>query len=263
MSKQLAIVKIHKSCTLESKNKFKRCDQECECSDDSCPNVCERKECPETCSSNKMYGCQNQKFRGYGIGKNKKSKNGKEPEPTKPSVEIRETRGKGRGLYATKFIQTGDFVIPFTGEYISEEEKRRRFEIYGAKMMDAYVLDSGNHTIDATISGNQAKYVNHSCDPNLIAEKWKLHAMPNNLNFIAFIAIKDIREVDELTFNYSFSRDDSCNIECKCGSWNCSGLVGKKENVRTDGEFKKNGPKKRKMEAEVDLKKTTTVKRRK
>ncbi|UMM26577.1 hypothetical protein L5515_010216 [Caenorhabditis briggsae] len=55
----------------------------------------------------------------------------------------------------------------------------------------------------------------------------------------------------------------SCNIECKCGSWNCSGLVGKKENVRTDGEFKKNGPKKRKMEAEVDLKKTTTVKRRK
>ncbi|CAP32517.1 Protein CBG13779 [Caenorhabditis briggsae] len=153
MSKQLAIVKIHKSCTLESKNKFKRCDQECECSDDSCPNVCERKECPETCSSNKMYGCQNQKFRGYGIGKNKKSKNGKEPEPTKPSVEIRETRGKGRGLYATKFIQTGDFVIPFTGEYISEEEKRRRFEIYGAKMMDAYVLDSGNHTIDVRSLG--------------------------------------------------------------------------------------------------------------
>ncbi|UMM41301.1 hypothetical protein L5515_017622 [Caenorhabditis briggsae] len=45
----------------------------------------------------------------------------------------------------------------------------------------------------APISGNYAKYINHS----------------------------------------SFTRDDSC----KCGSWNCSGLVGKEENV----QVKRNG----------------------
>ncbi|CAO4372377.1 unnamed protein product [Caenorhabditis nigoni] len=265
MSKQIAIVKIHESCTLDGENKFKKCDQECECSDDSCPNVCERKECPETCSSNKKNGCQNQKFRNYGIGikKTKKSKDVKAPELTKPNVEIRETRGKGRGLYATKFIQTGDFVIPFTGEYISKEEKVKRFEEYGAKMMEAYMLDSGNHTIDATEFGNQAKYINHSCDPNLVAEQWKLHMMPKNLNYIAFIAEKDIFEGEELTFNYRLSRDDSCNIECKCGSSNCSGLVGKKENVGKDGEVKKNGSKKRKMmEADVEVGLKKTVKRR-
>ncbi|CAP32516.2 Protein CBG13777 [Caenorhabditis briggsae] len=244
--------------------KADKCDQDCEYSDDSCPNVCERKECPETCSSNKKYGCQNQKFRGYGIGKIKKSKDGKEAEPTKPIVEIRETGGKGKGLYATKCMEAGSFVIPFTGEYVSEAEKVKRFELYEAKMVDTYVLDSGCHFIDATVSGNQAQYINHSCDPNLIAEKWKLHAMPKNVNFIAFIAIKNINEGDELTFNYRFSRDDSCNIECKCGSWNCSGLVGKKENVRTDREVKKNGSKKRKImevDVEVDLKKTVKKRR--
>ncbi|CAO4372376.1 unnamed protein product [Caenorhabditis nigoni] len=261
MSSYSTIVKLHKSCTLEARNKFKICDQECECSDDSCPNVCERKECPENCSSNKIKGCQNQKFRGYGIGKIKKSKEGK-AEPTKPNVEIRETEGKGKGLYATKFIEAGAFVIPFTGDYVSDQEKARRFEVYGAKMMDTYFLDSGNHAIDATVSGNQAKYVNHSCNPNLIAEKWKLHAMPKNVIFIAFIAIKNIHEGDELTFNYSFARDDSCNIECKCGSPNCSGLVGKKENVWKDGEVKKNGSKKRKMMAEVEVDSKRTVKRR-
>ncbi|CAP39291.1 Protein CBG22781 [Caenorhabditis briggsae] len=43
---------------------------------------------------------------------------------------------------------------------------------------------SVNNVIDATMSGNQAKFVNHSCDPNLIAAgKWKLHEMPRKLNY--------------------------------------------------------------------------------
>ncbi|CAP39219.1 Protein CBG22677 [Caenorhabditis briggsae] len=77
----------------------------------------------------------------------KKAKNGKELEPTKPNVEIKETRGKGKGLYGTKFMEAGSFAILFTTDHTSEEEKMRRFEMYGSKMIPTYFLDSGNHTV--------------------------------------------------------------------------------------------------------------------
>ncbi|CAO4386570.1 unnamed protein product [Caenorhabditis nigoni] len=78
----------------------------------------------------------------------KKTEEEKEPDLTKPNVEIKETRGKGKGLYATKFIEAGSFAIPFTSDHIlEEEEKIRRFDMYGSKMMPTYVLNSGNHTV--------------------------------------------------------------------------------------------------------------------
>ncbi|PIC20124.1 hypothetical protein B9Z55_025425 [Caenorhabditis nigoni] len=52
--------------------------------------------------------------KNYGIGKIKKAAEGKEPEPTKPNVEIKETKGKGKGLYATKFIESESYFILFT-----------------------------------------------------------------------------------------------------------------------------------------------------
>ncbi|UMM43390.1 hypothetical protein L5515_018903 [Caenorhabditis briggsae] len=75
----------------------------------------------------------------------KKAKNGKELEPTKPNVEIKKTRGKGKLLYATKCIEAGSFAILFTTDHTSEEEKMRRFEMYGSKMMLLIFVDSGNH----------------------------------------------------------------------------------------------------------------------
>ncbi|CAO4386534.1 unnamed protein product [Caenorhabditis nigoni] len=76
--------------------------------------------------------------KNYGIGKIKKAKKRKEPESTKPNVEIKETQGK-------------EFVKP----------KR-----------------------------NQARFVNHFYDPNLIVEKQKQQGMPKNLNFIGLIVIR-------------------------------------------------------------------------
>ncbi|CAP33782.1 Protein CBG15433 [Caenorhabditis briggsae] len=120
-----------------------KCDQECKCPDDSCPNVCNRKEYSESCFTNKRFSYRNQKFRNYGIRIIK---------------------------------QTGPTAVePSPCDHITEEEKIRRSETCKSKMMPTF-LDSGNHAIDATLSGNQAKFVNHSCDPNS-AEEWKLHGM--------------------------------------------------------------------------------------
>ncbi|PIC20380.1 hypothetical protein B9Z55_025603 [Caenorhabditis nigoni] len=73
--------------------------------------------------------CPNQKPRDCGIGMVKMTNPGKEPKPTKPNVEIKETRGEGKGLYATKFIEAGSFAIPLTSNHNSEKEKIRDSQI--------------------------------------------------------------------------------------------------------------------------------------
>ena len=55
-----------------------------------------------------------------------------------------------------------------------------------------------NEVIDPTNSGNIARFINHSCDPNCQTTKWQV------LDEVAvgIFAIKDIQEDEELTFNY-------------------------------------------------------------
>ncbi|PIC20119.1 hypothetical protein B9Z55_025421 [Caenorhabditis nigoni] len=102
-----------------------KCDQECDCSNASCPNVFKRipgillhqqNICLSKSEVPKLWNRNHQADR---------------------------TNRKG----------------PNPCDHISEDVKIPPF------------LDFGNHSIDATIPGNQAKFVNHSCDPNLIVEK--------------------------------------------------------------------------------------------
>ncbi|PIC20201.1 hypothetical protein B9Z55_025480 [Caenorhabditis nigoni] len=114
---------------------------------------------PESCSTNQSFGCQNQKFRNYGF----------------ETIDM---------ASPTDGTETGRSNFGGGEEQKTQEEACRFF-------------DPGNHVVDSAISGNQAKYVNHSCDPNLIAaEKWKLNGMPRKLNYIGFIAIITLNFVD-------------------------------------------------------------------
>ncbi|ULT83928.1 hypothetical protein L3Y34_012906 [Caenorhabditis briggsae] len=74
------------------------------------------------------------KGKNYGIGKIKKATERKEPEPTKPTVEIKENRGKGKMPYATKFIEAGTFAVTFPNNHIPEEEKMAKVKILDSKM---------------------------------------------------------------------------------------------------------------------------------
>ena len=99
-----------------------------------------------------------------------------------------------------------------------------------------------DHVVDATISGGLARYINHCCDPNCIAETVSIEKD----QFIVIIANKRIAKGDEvtnflnsfkfnftkifklifflakLTYDYKFDfEDDSNKISCLCGSANC------------------------------------------
>ncbi|KCZ77694.1 hypothetical protein H311_01290, partial [Anncaliia algerae PRA109] len=74
--------------------------------------------------------------------------------------------------------------------------------------------------IDATLTGNLARFINHSCVPNAYTkiEEGK----------ICIYGRKEIKKDEEITFFYNFSSDDANNpekIPCFCGHELCSKFI--------------------------------------
>src|SRR5262249_44665443 len=64
---------------------------------------------------------------------------------------------------------------------------------------------------------NLARFLNHSCSPNCEAQFDEEH--------IWFIAARDIKTGEELTFNYGFDLENYRHYPCRCGSSVCVGFM--------------------------------------
>lgn len=93
----------------------------------------------------------------------------------------------GFGLKTKKSYKKGDFVI----EYIGIKKKNKDVEEDTTK----YLFELNNkYTIDGSPRWNIARYINHSCRPNCEVDIIK--------GQIKIFAIKDIKEGEELTYDY-------------------------------------------------------------
>ena len=78
--------------------------------------------------------------------------------------------------------------------------------------------------IDSANMGGMAMFINHSCDPNCILQRWEVGGLPH----MCFFAIKNIKEGDELIFYQNWECDkDKKKTECKCGTATCRGFIEK------------------------------------
>ena len=81
-----------------------------------------------------------------------------------------------------------------------------------------------NEIVDATRTGNIARFINHSCAPNLVVQKWFVNRLPR----LGLFATQDIPAGAEITYNYSvkWSGDPDLAQRCYCGAPNCTGYLG-------------------------------------
>ncbi|HWP02454.1 MAG TPA: SET domain-containing protein-lysine N-methyltransferase, partial [Gemmatimonadaceae bacterium] len=120
-------------------------------------------------------------------------------------------------------IPKGTRIIEYTGERISHAEADRRYPEDGEHPHVLLFIVDRRTVIDAGVGGNEARFINHSCDPNCeaVIEKGRV--------FIE--AIRDIARGEELTYDYHLTRDDADGPEierlypCNCGSQKCRGTM--------------------------------------
>jgi uncharacterized protein len=118
------------------------------------------------------------------------------------------------GVYAEEAIPARRKVVEYTGERISRREAKRRYQ-KNRKLNYLFTLDS-YWTIDGSVGGSGAEYINHCCDPNLEARIMKGH--------ILYMSRRRILPGEELTVDYHFDRDVP-KVPCECGARNCRGTI--------------------------------------
>ncbi|KAI6239389.1 Chondroitin-glucuronate 5-epimerase [Aphelenchoides fujianensis] len=90
-------------------------------------------------------------------------------------TEVRAAGAKGFGLFAVEEIPRGALILEFVGEIIDFLEFKSRMEAAAATGQHLYFMQRDAVTaIDATECGNSGRFINHSCEPNSITERWTI-----------------------------------------------------------------------------------------
>ena len=94
-------------------------------------------------------------------------------------IEVRESGVHGRGVYTMQFIRKRTRVIEYAGERVSWEHAP---DYPNDPHTFNFGLENGD-VINPEISGNDARWINHSCDPNCEAveedDRIFIHAIRN------------------------------------------------------------------------------------
>jgi histone-lysine N-methyltransferase SUV39H len=129
------------------------------------------------------------------------------------SLCIFKTEHKGFGLKTLKSIEKGKYLFEYAGEVITEQESK----LLSSKFMFDLTTE---WTIDAKSYGNLSRFINHSCDSNIIIKPIKTSGC--KLSRLCFETARRIAPDEELTINYNY---DHANEKCFCGSRNCAGII--------------------------------------
>jgi hypothetical protein len=141
-----------------------------------------------------------------------------------PLFEVRHSSIHGFGVFATRRIRKGTMVIEYLGDRVTHAQADARYEDKDPNDNHTFLFTVDAKTvIDAGVNGNEARYINHGCDPNCES------TTVNKRIFIA--AIRTIQPGEELSYDYQIQRDsdDAPNVDevyaCRCGALNCRGSM--------------------------------------
>ncbi|KAF0706133.1 hypothetical protein AaE_014258 [Aphanomyces astaci] len=116
--------------------------------------------------------------------------------------EVFATNRYGWGVRATACLLPQAFVLEYVGEVVGRREFERRFAVVTQARGHYYFMAlQRDLIIDAQFFGNNARFINHSCQPNCVAEVWQ----KNGIQRVAIVAVKAIEPLEEITFNYRWS----------------------------------------------------------
>ncbi|XP_065572831.1 uncharacterized protein LOC136035184 isoform X2 [Artemia franciscana] len=143
------------------------------------------------------------------------------------------TKEKGFGIKTKQSIKTGEFIVEYTGEVVSEKEFRDRMTGIYVNDVHHYCLNlDGGLVIDGHRMGSEARFINHSCSPNCEIQKWNV----SGLSRMCVFALRDIEPGEELTYDYNFflfNPDEGQT--CRCEATECRGVIGGKSQRMTNG----------------------------
>lgn len=148
-----------------------------------------------------------------------------------PLTVTRRSAIHGTGVFAARPLAAGIEVMTYAGKLRSHAWVDRHY---------AGTVESGHtflftlndrYVVDANVDGNDARWINHSCDPNCKPYVISADDGHPRRDRIVIETLRPIAAGEELTFDYGIRLDcrHSPRLKriwaCLCGSPNCTGTM--------------------------------------
>jgi len=137
---------------------------------------------------------------------------------------LRRSAKHGVGAFAAVPIRLGTRIIEYTGERITHAEADARYDDEAMERHHTFLMIVNRRwVLDAAVGGNDARFINHSCDPNCVA--WIVGKK------IWIDATRTIEAGEELGYEYEYDFEPQYTVEdlefygCQCGSPKCRGTI--------------------------------------
>jgi SET domain-containing protein len=128
----------------------------------------------------------------------------------------------GKGVFATMRIPAHTRLIEYKGQRLTEAQVDKRYANDDDPHTFLFSLDDGM-VIDASVGGNSARWINHSCAPNCEAV--------DDGDRIYIETLRAIRPGEELSYNYGIELEERHTpklkrlYQCRCGARHCKGTI--------------------------------------
>lgn len=129
----------------------------------------------------------------------------------------------GWGVFATEDIAAEQLIVEYVGELIRPALSDLREARYQNMGIGCYMFQIvPGLIVDATLCGNAARFINHSCAPNCYS---KTVSVADGREVVAIFSKRRIQRGEELSYDYQFPFDDEDRVVCGCGAVQCRGFM--------------------------------------
>jgi SET domain-containing protein len=189
---------------------------------------------------------------------------GQKPNPKEPNefYEVRKSGVHGYGGFAKQDLKKGTRITEYLGDRVSHKEADQRYEDHDENDNHTFLFIVNQRTvIDAGVNGNNARFINHQCDPNCTS------VIEDGRVWIE--TIRAVKKGEELGYNYEIGREknDPENVDeiyaCRCGSPKCRGtMLSPPTRAEYLQQLERERKKKKKKSAQKGGKRTRSAKKK-
>lgn len=149
----------------------------------------------------------------------------------KRNIETRRSKIHGSGVFAARNLPANLELLEYKGRRLTHAEAD---EIYGDSVETGHTFLftlNDEYIIDANVNGNDARFINHSCDPNCQAFMHEAKDGNPKHQYVMIETKRAIKYGEELTYDYNITLQQRYSAKllkiwaCRCGASGCTGTI--------------------------------------
>lgn len=142
-----------------------------------------------------------------------------------PAWFVKTSAVHGVGVFARRAIAAGECIIEYEGDRIDWDLALKQSAIQAGPLNLTYFFSlNDGRVIDGGSNGNEARFINHSCEPNC-------EAMEHDDGRVFIYAQQEIERGEELSYSYPLIYEGRHTaavrreFACHCGAPSCCGTM--------------------------------------